>query len=323
MITPNYFFYCSGNLALILDREKHFRFFKAAGLLCGTRGPLDVTLLAVDPKQTPQMAYSRSKMTVPSLGPFGFGIADESQPVGYNGEHLDLKIGGYLLGAGRRCYSTSLMRFISYDMLSPFGKGGINGFAYCSNDPVNYLDPTGCIRGIIKRIESFFISPARDTAEPPARDTAGPPAYSPAAPDAIVYGPNQRRPPNYFGYGDPPPDYSPRGNPSVTENVPSYLMVPARGEAVLEFRDDVVIQVKSLTEYHKARDDARNISLSLSAQSRAVSTLKRNVKSTLPMQTDNGIMDAVRTAHQLYDINGSHHVQSQTHSPNVSLIRRS
>lgn len=315
MITPNYFFYCSGNLALILDREKHLRLFKAAGLLCGTRGPLDVTLLAVDPKQTPQMAYSRSKMTVPSLGPFGFGIADETQPVGYNGEHLDLQIGGYLLGAGRRCYSTRLMRFISYDMLSPFGKGDINGFAYCSNDPVNYVDPTGRIRGTIKRIKSIFI--------PPARDTAGPPAYSPAAPDAIVYGPNQRRPPNYFGYGDPPPDYSPGGNPSVTDNVPSYLMVPARGEAVLEFRDGVFIQVKSLTEYYRARDDARNTRLSASAQSRAVSTLKINIKSTLPMQTDNGIMDAVRTAHQLYDRNGSRHVQSQTYFLNVSSIRRS
>lgn len=313
MITPIHFFYCSGNLALILEREKHFRLFKAVGLLYATKGPLDVTLLAVDHKQTPQMVYSGTKLTAVSLGPFGFGTANESQPVGYNGEHLDPKTGGYLLGAGRRCYSPSLMRFNSYDARSPFSNGGANGFAYCSNDPVNYVDPTGHTRTLIDRFKSLF--------RPSARNTASPPAYSPATHDAIVYGPEQRRPPNYFGYGEPPPPYS-QDNQSVTVNAPSYRMVPGKGEAVLELRDGIVIQVRSLTEYHQARADARNNSLSLSTQSRAVNIVRDSVKSTLPMQTDNGIMNAVGTAHQLYDVHGSRHVQSQAHTPNTTLIRR-
>ncbi|WP_147458691.1 RHS repeat-associated core domain-containing protein, partial [Pseudomonas savastanoi] len=36
-----------------------------------------------------------------------------------------------------------LMRFNSPDSLSPFGKGGMNAYAYCAGDPVNRSDPTG------------------------------------------------------------------------------------------------------------------------------------------------------------------------------------
>jgi len=35
------------------------------------------------------------------------------------------------------------MRFNSPDSLSPFGDGGLNGYAYCVGDPVNRSDPTG------------------------------------------------------------------------------------------------------------------------------------------------------------------------------------
>ena len=63
--------------------------------------------------------------------------------LGFNGEKYDLLSGCYPLGLGYRMYSPSLMRFLSPDSLSPFGRGGLNAFGYCVNDPVNHVDPTG------------------------------------------------------------------------------------------------------------------------------------------------------------------------------------
>ena len=50
--------------------------------------------------------------------------------------------GWYFLG-DYRIYNPVLMRFHSRDSLSPFGEGGLNGYAYCAGDPVNRIDPSG------------------------------------------------------------------------------------------------------------------------------------------------------------------------------------
>ncbi len=63
--------------------------------------------------------------------------------LGYNGEAHELRSRWQLLGAGYRAYNPVLMRFHSADTLSPFGRGGFNAYAYCSNDPVNRVDPSG------------------------------------------------------------------------------------------------------------------------------------------------------------------------------------
>ncbi|MFA1026632.1 MULTISPECIES: RHS repeat-associated core domain-containing protein [Pseudomonas syringae group] len=47
------------------------------------------------------------------------------------------------MGNGYRAYNPVLMRFNSPDSLSPFGKGGLNAYAYCAGDPVNRSDPDG------------------------------------------------------------------------------------------------------------------------------------------------------------------------------------
>jgi hypothetical protein len=43
------------------------------------------------------------------------------------------------------------MRFTTCDSLSPFSRGGPNGYAYCGGDPVNRHDPSGAFWGVILR----------------------------------------------------------------------------------------------------------------------------------------------------------------------------
>ncbi|HDI3294081.1 TPA: hypothetical protein PMD70_003450 [Vibrio cholerae] len=71
------------------------------------------------------------------------GLALLSNPIGFNGERRDPFTGGYHLGNGYRMYNPRLMRFHVADNMSPFGKGGLNSYAYCLGDPVNQRDPSG------------------------------------------------------------------------------------------------------------------------------------------------------------------------------------
>lgn len=77
--------------------------------------------------------------------PYGHRRVDggPGSALGFNGEAVDSITGHYPLGNGRRMFNPVLMRFNSPDRLSPFGRGGLNPYAYCVGDPVNYSDPTG------------------------------------------------------------------------------------------------------------------------------------------------------------------------------------
>lgn len=72
--------------------------------------------------------------------------------LGFNGERSDPVTGHYLLGNGYRALNPVLMRFNSPDSWSPFGKGGLNAYAYCQGNPINRSDPTGHML----RLKSIF-----------------------------------------------------------------------------------------------------------------------------------------------------------------------
>ncbi|MCY1433952.1 hypothetical protein D9M71_499940 [compost metagenome] len=49
------------------------------------------------------------------------------------------------------------MRFNSPDSWSPFGKGGVNAYAYCEGDPRNRVDPTGHVfESLINSLRKLF-----------------------------------------------------------------------------------------------------------------------------------------------------------------------
>lgn len=75
--------------------------------------------------------------------PYGAMNAALAPGPAFCGQYRDPLTGNYPLGTGHRFYSPTMMRFLSPDSLSPFGRGGINVYAYCGGEPVNRHDPTG------------------------------------------------------------------------------------------------------------------------------------------------------------------------------------
>lgn len=96
----------------------------------------------------------RSIRRIQSSQPIGFtpyghsgAISLSTITTGFNGTPFDTHANCYHLGQGYRQYFPRIMRFSSADRLSPFGLGGLNAYAYCNGDPVNYSDPQGTTRG--------------------------------------------------------------------------------------------------------------------------------------------------------------------------------
>lgn len=105
------------------------------------------TLLATDEKSTVLKSGDAQKGQTHSYSPYGHAptLTSGKTLLGFNGEYFELIMLCYQLGNGYRTYNPLMMRFCSPDGWSPFGEGGINAYAYCSNDPVNYTDPSGHI----------------------------------------------------------------------------------------------------------------------------------------------------------------------------------
>lgn len=89
--------------------------------------------------------------------PFGYDAprANGRPLLGFNSQLLDLSC-TYLLGNGYRAYNPTAMRFNSPDSLSPFSGGGINAYIYCSNDPINNIDPSGHIQRPLLQINATY-----------------------------------------------------------------------------------------------------------------------------------------------------------------------
>lgn len=97
---------------------------------------------------------------------YGYLLARSGPVLGFSGERSDGVVQGYALGNGHRFYGPALMRFLSPDRLSPFGRGGVNAYCYCEGDPINNVDPSGRMfkslrGGPMKLSNSVAPSPAK------------------------------------------------------------------------------------------------------------------------------------------------------------------
>jgi RHS repeat-associated protein len=155
-------FYNDTRIATEIEGERKSRFFETDSqpLALQQHGSLPgTTLLATDQQTSVLNGVSpEGALHAQAYSPFGHHpIGASLNGAGFNGERPEPLTGHYLLGQGYRAFNPVLMRFNSPDSWSPFGDGGINAYAYCDNDPLNKVDPTGHIPAFIK----FLLRPLK------------------------------------------------------------------------------------------------------------------------------------------------------------------
>jgi RHS repeat-associated protein len=143
-------FYCKNRLATELQGAIGHSIVQHGDLLLAQQqyenNAFDTALLATDVQRS--VLHTLKKNTerqAIAYSPYGHRTALNGllTLLGFNGERPDPVTGHYLLGKGYRAFNPVLMRFNSSDSVSPFGKGGLNSYAYCLGDPINQSDPSG------------------------------------------------------------------------------------------------------------------------------------------------------------------------------------
>ncbi|WP_082378002.1 RHS repeat-associated core domain-containing protein [Pseudomonas sp. RIT-PI-q] len=143
-------FYCKSRLATEIQGAIQHSIIQHGDLLLaqGRRQEdlIETTLLATDLQRSVLQTLKANQQGQPiAYSPYGHRRAESglTSLLGFNGERPDPVTGHYLLGNGYRAFNPVLMRFNSPDSWSPFGKGGLNAYAYCKWNPISESDPTG------------------------------------------------------------------------------------------------------------------------------------------------------------------------------------
>ncbi len=164
-IVKNVNYYLSGNFILGEDWTdnngnitKKLRYFYDADGICGIRyDGYNFTLIKDSLGNVSKVLYKGKIIGEYLYDAWGncnvneISIANErdrfvlyNNPFRYKGYYCDLETNMFWLSS--RYYSPELCRFISpdsVDYLDPSSINGLNLYAYCNNDPINYADPSG------------------------------------------------------------------------------------------------------------------------------------------------------------------------------------
>lgn len=141
-------FYCESRFATEIQSGQRYSIVQSGDQLLAQQkqdsGGHKRMLLATDQLRSVQKALNGGGLIATSYTPYGYR-PDDGLPslLGFNGQRSEPVTGYYLLGNGYRAFNLVLKRFNSPDSLSPFGKGGLNSYAYCLGDPINRDDATG------------------------------------------------------------------------------------------------------------------------------------------------------------------------------------
>lgn len=143
----SHFFYQNNTLSTLkkgdqtraVFRHNELPLAEQHGGTCGTTG-----LIASDSQQSVLSVHGDQQQNR-AFTAYGHDLGHQQGHgvLGFNGEHFNKVSGSYVLGNGYRAYSPVLMRFRASDTWSPFGRGGLNSYAYCNDDPINHQDPSG------------------------------------------------------------------------------------------------------------------------------------------------------------------------------------
>ncbi|WP_180204257.1 RHS repeat-associated core domain-containing protein [Pseudomonas sp. SbOxS1] len=154
-------FYQENRLATEIQDWVQHSIFQSDNQLLAQRqrqgGTVATTLLITDQQRSVLNALEATPPRSRAYTPYGHRPVGNGllSLLGFNGERPDPVTGHYHLGNGYRQFNPVLMRFNSPDSWSPFGKGGINAYAYCAGDPINRADPTGhVLDALVKTLQS-------------------------------------------------------------------------------------------------------------------------------------------------------------------------
>ncbi len=168
-------FYRDGELANQVKGNQNSTFMRGDNHLLAERQGDNALLLGVNDKNSVLNEISAGAANASTYSPYGQRSNERPAvgKLGFNGELYEADTGWQLLGGGYRAYNPLLMRFHSPDSLSPFGEGGMNAYAYCEGDPVNFVDPTGHglftpLKLLLRVIKPVVMSNSKKAADVPS-----------------------------------------------------------------------------------------------------------------------------------------------------------